>query len=341
MSDAVDVVRRAIEDDQFPGAVVAIGGAEGVSVEAVGALRDGGPPTTPDTVYDLASLSKPLGTLTGVLRLLWDGRLGLDQQVGDHLANAGWFQARSLAAVTIRQLLTHTSGLPAWKPLYAFSSDRSTCIAQVLQTEPGPSGPVVYSDLGFIVLGALIERITRARQDVLVHEVFARLGCGLQYGAGAGPVAPTEDCGWRNRVLVGEVHDENAGRMDGVAGHAGLFGTAEQVATLASAWLREDPALGDPALLREARRCQVDDGTLRRGLGWLMRSKDSFAGEGASDVGFGHTGYTGTSLWIEPDEGWYAVLLTNRVYPTRKRGAKMHAVRRAFYEAVRRERRGG
>ncbi len=331
------ILEAAIADGQFPGAVFAYGTPKVQHIDAVGARDDSGAPTTPNTRYDLASLTKPLGTLTAVLRLIEAGHLGLDEPVGRYISNAGWFQTRSLADLRIRALLTHSSGLPAWKALYAWCSDRPTCVANVLQTEPGPPGAIVYSDLGFLVLGALVERVTRQRQDEVLQPVYAALGSGLRYGASEGTIAPTEDCGWRNRLLQGEVHDENAFRMEGVAGHAGLFGSAADVAVIARAWLEADPKLVSPALQAEARRCHVDDGRLRRGLGWLLKSEDPFAGEGASSAGFGHTGYTGCSLWIEPDAGWYGALLTNRVHPTRRRGGRMHQVRQAFYQAIRDE----
>lgn len=326
---------------EFPGAVAIFGTVDAVSAPiAVGVRSIGGAPTTPDTVYDLASLTKVVSTLPSLIQLIARGRLKLDDLVRDHVSNAGWFQTPTLASTTIAELLTHTSGLPAWEPIYALTSDRSTALARVFQTPVRAhsltGAEVVYSDIGFIILGAIIERITRERQDVFVQrEVFTPLGMNhTRYGPVAGPVAPTEDCGWRNRMMEGTVHDENAYRLDGVAGHAGLFGTAADLARYAHAWLTLDPRLGPADLLASTTRPQAEGPGLRRGHGWLLKGADSFAGEGATEQGYGHTGFTGTSLWIDPGAGWYAVLLTNRVHPNRRCGPRMHAVRRAFHGAV-------
>ncbi len=334
------VLERALAEGQFPGAVAIFGTENAVSEPiCVGVRAVGGPATTADTRYDLASLTKVVSTLPAILRLVADGRLTLDDTVGQHIANAGWFQSPTLATVTVRELLAHTSGLAAWIPFYAHASDRLTALGRVLQepvTAAQRGGAPVYSDLGFIVLGALVERVTRERQDVYVQrEVFDRLGLtDTRYGPVPAPVAATEDCGWRNRVLSGEVHDENCYRLDGVSGHAGLFGTADDLARYARAWLTRDSRLGPPDLLDACTSTQSEGTGLRRGYGWLLRGVDSFGGNGATELGFGHTGFTGTSLWIDPGGGWFAVLLTNRVHPSRKGGEKIHAIRREFHDAV-------
>lgn len=325
----------------LPGCVAIFGTAETVSETiAVGVRAIDGPPTTPDTLYDLASLTKVVSTLPGLIQLIASGRLTLDDELSDHVSNTGWFQTPSLATATIGDLLTHTSGLPAWEPIYALTSDRSTALARVFQTpvraRTAAGAEIAYSDIGFMLLGAIIERITRERQDAFVErEVYLPLGMDqTKYGPVSGPVAPTEDCGWRNRMLCGTVHDENAHRFDGVAGHAGLFGTAADLGRYAHAWLTLDPRLGPAALLQSTTRTQAVGPGLRRGHGWLLKGADSFAGPGATDQGYGHTGFTGTSLWIDPGAGWYAALLTNRVHPNRRCGAKIHAIRQDFHEAV-------
>lgn len=329
-----DAVRRG----EVPGAVAAFGTSSQCQPGiAVGVRKYSGPPTCADTRYDLASLTKVVATLPSVLRLLSDGELGLDSRVGRFVTSAGWFQTPSLADATIYELLTHTSGLPNWRPIFAWTSDRLTALANVLQTPIGERGPIVYSDLGFLVLGAIVERISKLRLDAFAARyVFAPLGMHATgfLPSSSAPVAATEDCGWRNQLLEGVVHDENAFRFDGVAGHAGLFGTAADLARYAQAWLVLDPRLGREAILREASRLHVDNGSVRRGLGWLMRGTDSFAGSSATAAGFGHTGFTGTSLWIEPEEDRFAVLLTNRVHPSRHAGAQQHALRRRFHDAV-------
>ncbi len=333
------VISGAVASGEVPGAVGIFGTRDSVSAPLVGGVRrTGGPATTAETHYDLASLSKVVSTLPCLLRLVSDGEVRLDHTVRHFISNAGWFQSPSLGEVTLCDLLTHTSGLPAWSPLYSRSSQRRTLLAAALQTELRQPGALVYSDLGFIVLGAIIERVTRLRQDAFAAEVvFGPLGMtSTAYGPTrvGTPVAATEDCGWRNEVLEGVVHDENCFALDGVSGHAGLFSTAADLARYAQAWLTLDERLGREEVLVTARQTQVQADGLRRGYGWLLKGEDSFGGPRATVEGFGHTGFTGTSLWIEPGDDWFAVLLTNRVHPVRTGGPHMHAIRRDFHEAV-------
>jgi CubicO group peptidase (beta-lactamase class C family) len=208
--------------------------------------------------------------------------------------------------------------------------------------------------LGFIVLGAIVERVTGTRLDAFVRtQVFEPLGMtrtsfgpitGDTAGDNSGDniigdnIAATEDCGWRNQRLRGVVHDENAYVLGGVAGHAGLFGSADDLATYAQAWLAFDARLASEELLRLAATEQLAQGEVRRGLGWGLWTEGSSAGRYASPGAYGHTGFTGTSLWLDPGldaaKGWFAVLLTNRVHPSRERGQNIQALRAAFYEAV-------
>lgn len=336
---------RAVADGVTPGAVVALIDRDGaLGIQHAGRRRDGGDPVTPDTRYDLASLTKVVATLPSVLRLVAAGELALDDTVGRFFSNAGWFQSPSLADVTVRSLLTHSAGLPAWRPLFAELSERRTALAAVLQSPVGRPGDVVYSDLGFMLLGAIVERVAHERLDAFARrELFEPLGMAATgFGPLSGvPVAATEDCGWRDRVLEGEVHDENAVVWDGVAGHAGLFGTAEDLARYAHAWLVADPRLGSVDLQAEATRVQArtPEGALR-GLGWALApaagtvaAEEGFMGVGAQ--GFGHTGFTGTSLWIDPLAGIAVVLLTNRVHPRRGPPAAIQRLRRDVHAAVR------
>jgi serine-type D-Ala-D-Ala carboxypeptidase len=339
LEGAKRVLEQAVARRDIPSAVAVVGTAtERHTVAVCGVRRYGGETVTLETRYDLASLSKVVSTLPCILRLVSDGEISFDDTVGKFISNAGWFQTASLADVTIRQLLTHTSGLPAWKTLFAQVSTRQTAVANVLQTElVHPKGMIIYSDLGFITLGAIVERVSKLRQDEFAERyIFEPLGMKeTSYGLLENiPVAATEDCGWRNEVLEGTVHDENAFVMEGVAGHAGLFGTADDVAAYARAWLNFDSRLGRGDVLQEVIREHVNDGKLRRGLGWLLKSEDSFAGKCATEKGYGHTGFTGTSVWIEPEQNWFAVLLTNRVHPTRNHGANMHEIRQAFHNAL-------
>ncbi len=337
------VLENAVQAGDVPGAVAIAGSRDWRSKAVAYGVRkhagsQAGPATSVDTRYDLASLTKVVATLPAIVRLLSERELSLDDRVGRFISNAGWFQNPSLADVTIRQLLSHTSGLTNWRAIFASVSTRKTFLANVFQSEVGPAGPLLYSDLGFIVLGAIVERVAQLRQDVFCQRnVYEPLGMSnTGYGPIADtPVAATEDCGWRNEVLEGVVHDENAYCADGVAGHAGLFSTAEDLATYAQAWLRLDARLGREEVLRATMKEAACDGSkTRRGLGWLLASDESFSGSCSTAAGFGHTGFTGTSLWIEPDDDWFAVLLSNRVHPSRRCGKNMLQLRRQFNDAA-------
>ena len=335
----------AVAEGVTPGAVLAVvDGAGDRAALAVGRRRLHGGAVTPDTRYDLASLTKVVATLPSLLRLVAAGEVALDDTVGRFFSNAGWFQSPSIADATVRSLLTPCAGLPAWLPLFARLGERRTALAAVLQAPVDTPGAVVYSDLGFMLLGAIVERVAHERLDAFARrEVFEPLGMtATGFGPLVGvPVAATEDCGWRDRVLEGEVHDENAVVWDGVAGHAGLFGTAADLARYARAWLAADPRLGAEDLLAEATREQARTAEgAPRGLGWALApapgtvaAEEGFMGAGAR--GFGHTGFTGTSLWIDPRAGFAVVLLTNRVHPRRGSLAAIQRLRRAVHEAVR------
>jgi CubicO group peptidase (beta-lactamase class C family) len=344
MGRAAVLLGGAVARQEIPGAVACWGrGAENQLVGAWGVTRLGGAAVLPDTRYDLASLSKVVGTLPSVLALVEGRALTLDDPVGRFFSQAGWFQTPSLGEVTLRQLLTHTSGLPAWRPLFGEVSTRLSALGCVLQTPlaqgSGESArEIVYSDLGFILLGAVVERVSGQRLDAFAQEhVFGPLEMtATGYGASAGvSVAATEDCGWRGRLLEGEVHDENAFVFEGVAGHAGLFGTADDLARYAQAWLTRSAPFASEALLAEAVREQATGaGGLRRGLGWQLAGEGSSAGHVASPAAYGHTGFTGTSLWLDPEKDHFGVLLTNRVHPSRTCGSGIHALRVGFYDAL-------
>jgi CubicO group peptidase (beta-lactamase class C family) len=330
---------RAVAEGVTPGAVLALVDRSGATaVAATGTRRSGGPATDADTRYDLASLTKVVATLPSVLKLVAAGEIGLDDHVDRFFSGAGLFQAPSVADVPVRALLAHASGLPAWKPLYAQPTDRRAALAYVLNAPlEHPAGTVVYSDLGFMLLGAIVERVAHERLDAFAaREVFAPLGMhATGFGPLSGvPVAATEDCGWRDRMLEGEVHDENATAWDGIAGHAGLFGTAGDLARYAHAWLTRDERLAPAALLDGCvREAAVGADGARRGLGWILAFERSIGGPGAR--GYGHSGFTGTSLWIEPDGGHATVLLTNRVHPRRGSPAGIHALRQDVHALVR------
>ncbi len=334
----------AVLQGEVPGVVAVVGDADNaVLVTACGVTRLGGPPVDAETRFDLASLSKVVGTLPAVLALVQAGEISLDSPVKRFFSNSGWFQTPSLGDVSVRQLLIHTSGLPAWRPLYAEASTRLSALGNLLQTPlTTAADSVVYSDLGFMLLGALVERVGKMSLEVFTQtHVFGPLemmATGYVVPEGVA-VAATEDCGWRGRLLQGEVHDENAFVFDGVAGHAGLFGTAFDVARYAQAWLRLEAPFASPELLLEATREHARATTNetvggRRGWGWQLAGEGSSAGHHASPSAYGHTGFTGTSLWLEPEKNRFAVLLTNRVHPSRTCGKNIHALRVAFHDAV-------
>lgn len=329
-----------------PGGVLQTGSSDsGDSTIAFGKLTCEGSEVTASTRYDLASLTKVVATLPAVLQLVSAGELELDRPIRHWISSAGWFQQPSLGDATVRQLLAHNAGLPNWIPLFTHTRDRLLALGVVQQSPVAArGGTALYSDLGFMLLGGLIERVSGQRLDHYVHEhVFTPIGMNSThfrpFSADGKPApapetafAPTEYCGWRNRLLIGEVHDENCCAWEGVAGHAGLFGTAADLGLYARAWLNLDSRLGAPELLREAQRPHSKTTTGEpRGLGWLLSHPDSFAGD---TPGYGHTGFTGTSIWIDTTADRYSVLLTNRVHPDRHKRPAISPLRRAVHAAV-------
>ena len=326
-----------------PGAVVAISWHGRRFVYGTGHLGEN-LPGRPDghTIYDLASLTKVIGLTTMIMMGVEEGRLWLDSTVA-HWVPA--FRGPGKDQVTLRSLLTHSSGLPGWRRLYDSTTSRAEAMALAdttpLDTVPGAR--FVYSDLGAIVLTQVVESEYGQRLDSLVtRRVFAPLG--LSSTRWLPPVdwlqriAPTElDTAWRRRMLRGEVHDENASRMDGVSGHAGLFSDAEDLARFGE-WLlsggqaakraggqKRAPGGGDVTSFAIAAPRSLPDFIQRqelppgssRALGWDTPSENSSAGTRMSPQSFGHTGFTGTSIWIDPIRDLVVVLLSNRVHPSR------------------------
>ncbi len=337
------LLEEAVAERVTPGAVLHAASRDGRElVLTAGRLTydEASEPVTVDTVYDLASLTKVVACLPLLLNLLSAGEVRLSDKVSRFFANAGWFQEPSLGDVTLEELALHSSGLPAWRPVFANVSARRTALAHVLQTPlTEERGRFVYSDLGVTVLGAVVERVTGERLDDAFRRVVAEpLGMttvrypplpeGLR-------VAPTEDDGLRGGLLRGEVHDENAWVMDGVSGHAGLFGAAADLSRYAASWLR----LEAPFATREWLAASVADRSQgagpARGLLWRLRDDDDWPiGDGVSHRAFGHTGFTGTSIVVDPEAGWTCVLLTNRVHPRRGDAAPVSRLRRAVHELV-------
>lgn len=326
-----------------PGAVVETGTAAGAAWTATSGRMSGASDAalvTPTTVYDLASLTKVLATTTLAMRHDASGTLPLEACVADRLPGFGHHPR-----ITVADLLQHAGGLPAHRPLYREVAGRAGYLARIA-AEPLAYLPRTrheYTDLGFILLGLLIED---AGTDSLAHQFDAFVrealnGIELSYGirdAWRGRVAATTVSPWRERMLVGLVHDDNAAALGGAAGHAGLFGTAAAVGTVArwylSLWTGRVPtSVGIVAATanRFATRGTVPGSS--RALGWDTMLPTSSCGSYLSTRAVGHTGFTGTSLWIDPDRDLYVVCLTNRVHSASD-GDAIKALRVAVHDAV-------
>lgn len=349
-------LQSAVETGVFPGAVLLVRLRGRLAYQrAVGcaALSPEREPASLDTVYDLASLTKPLATATAVLCLVQDGRLGLDEPLRNLL---GELKGSPLGGATASHLLSHSSGLPAWRPFYERIAERDRAqpgflggaaakrVALDLIRQEALVAPVgsrsLYSDLGFMLLGLLVERIAGCSLAAFCRDrVYARIGMAPLFfietngrPAGVPPgqpidlgrVAPTEEDAWRGRVVRAQVHDENAYAIGGIAGHAGLFGTASSVLAVSGAWLKsylgQDGVFPVDLVRRFVSRQGRPPGS-SWGLGWDTPSVPSSSGTRLSARAFGHLGYTGTSLWVDPECELEVVLLSNRVHPTRRNEA--------------------
>jgi CubicO group peptidase (beta-lactamase class C family) len=286
------------------------------------------------------SLTKVLCTTPLVLEAIATGRLDPHSPVRELIPEAAWLQPPpNLGDATLLQLATHTSGLPAWQPLYTLGLDRQTLLARILHTplEHAPGG-IVYSDLGFILLGSILERVFASPLESQARSLYARVGLEehIAFSPPPGaPVAPTERCPWRGRLLRGEVHDENAASLGGVAGHAGLFATLRGVCGYARALLgcRLHSTAVVEYLSREHARDESTPVT-RRGFGWSLMGPGWSGGDLISPHSIGHTGFTGTGIWIDLERSRYTVLLTNRVHPSRHTDSGIDRLRRAFNHAA-------
>ena len=295
-------------------------------------------PATDDTIFDLASLTKVISTTPLVMQQVERGVLALDDPVFGHIAE---WTGSDRAAVTLRDLLAHCSGLPAWRPFFRELKGR-TAFEPAIAAEPleyAPRSRSVYSDLDFMLLGFIVDgRLPLAERFALM---LSQMGIveEIQFTPPSlwrARIAPTEEDPWRGRLLVGDVHDENAAALGGIAGHAGLFGTAASVGSYARHLLQILD--GKVGVFRRAtvetfvtRRTDVPGSS--RALGWDTMLPTSSCGTLMSARAFGHTGFTGTSLWIDPEKDVYVVLLTNRLHPTRANEA-IKQVRRAVHDAV-------
>ena len=390
-------IEAAIRNGATPGAALAIGRHGSiVRLRGYGRLTyaSDAPAVSDSTIFDLASLTKVVGTTTAIMTLVQQGRLDLDIPIHQYLSL--WPSEGGHARITLRHLLTHTSGLPAGADLWT-TAGREAKISRIgrMRLAAPPGTRTMYSDLGMIVSGAVVESVTGERLDdflertvfaplrlretlfnpakhmvpdqtrlssatpivLAVHrrslffEPFALLTQWTQHAPvrvfarvdesnqtrwlDRSLIAPTEYDRDRGAALRGVVHDRNAASLGGVAGHAGLFSSARDLAVFAQLMLDAARHQVDPPF---ATAPTVDlflarSGRSRRALGWDMPTGRSSAGEYFAASSFGHTGFTGTSIWIDPERDLYVVLLTNRVYPTAKNDKHL-ALRRAVHDEV-------
>jgi CubicO group peptidase (beta-lactamase class C family) len=336
------ILERAVRDSAFPGAIAVIGTHAGPVVTATAGHLDWAPSAAVDsnTLWDLASLTKVVGMTSAMMQLVERGKVDLDAPVQRYLPE---WTGPNKERVTVRQLITHQSGLPAFKQYYKLNVSPDSTLrlffATPLDTLPGVR--MVYSDIGAILLGKIVERMSGEPLDrYLERHVFAPLGMrDTRYRPDSSllaRIAPTERDPWRGRLVRGEVHDENAYALGGVSGHAGLFSSAHDLERLARAYLNGG-ALDGARLARAEtirRFTTVQDSAFSsRALGWDTPGEGSSGGHFLKRPAFGHTGFTGTSLWIAPQHDLYVILLTNRVNPTREH-SKVGPVRVAVADAA-------
>ena len=343
MTSLTSILQQARDDRQFSGAAYVVGTKDQVlAADAVGTTAwEDGADVSPDTVWDIASITKPIVAIQAMM-LAQAGQLSLTDPVSKFLPQ---YRQSDKAAITLFQLLTHTSGIPGQQPLYQTATTRPQLLDAVrgLPLRYAPGSGVEYSSQGFMIVGLILEAVTAQRLDTLLAEgVLA--ATGMRSTEFCPPrereprIAATEWCPWRGRLVKGAVHDENAAVLGGVAGHAGLFSTAGDLSRLAQALLGGGQLDGglvlDPGLVAEMARPRTDHLPLRRCLGWQGADTSGCpVGSSVPPDSYGHTGFTGTSLWADPQRGLFVVLLTNAVHPKR-RAEGLLAVRSRFHDAI-------
>ncbi len=334
------IVLGGLSDQAFPAATVSAGRSSGALwEEAFGTLTydAGAARCTGDTIFDLASLTKVISTASIAMRLVERRQLWLNASVRDVLPD---FDRPHWRTVQIRHLLDHSSGLPAhlrlWQTARGVHDYRQAIVSLPLERAPGEAS--LYSDPGFMLLGWVLDSVGGASLDRQFTDMLGPDIAPLLFRPAASlrdRIAPTEFDPWRGRVVCGEVHDENAAALGGVAAHAGLFGTAHAVGAFARLVLQTFTAtsrLGSPGTMRLfATRTAVPGSS--RALGWDTALPTSSSGTRMRPTAIGHTGFTGTSLWIDWERDCYAVLLTNRVHPQRS-NEKLLPLRAQFHDAL-------
>ncbi len=341
---------EAIADGATPGAVILTGTNQTVTLEeAFGRLSydDEAPPAQLDTIYDLASLTKVMVTTPLAMLLHERGQLALEAPVARYVPE---FSGGTKDDVTVVDLLAHCGGLLWWTDLYnqvgaPSAAETKRGFIENICARPldyTPRTKTEYSDLGFMLLGEILERVTQSSLDRLAdNEIFGPLGMTeIRYDPPESlrsRIAPTENDEWRGSVLRGVVHDENAYAMGGVAPHSGLFSMAESIVPYAQMLLNCGASAGEPlfgadTVRRFTTRASLVAGS-SRALGWDTPATGNSSGTRFSATSYGHTGFTGTSLWIDPQRNFFAIVLTNRVHPTRE-NSKLPSLRPKLHDAL-------
>jgi beta-N-acetylhexosaminidase len=344
-SEVDALIEEKIKEQAFPGAQLCIASSKGVTYyKNYGRLHyeSNAEKVNNNTLYDIASLTKVIGTSTAVMKLYEDGKLRLDDPVVQYIPEFG---VKGKRDVKIRHLLSHNSGLPAFKLYYKQYTNAPSVLDDIygLPLLQAPGTKMVYSDLGFITLAKIVEQIVKMPIDRCVDSMFFS-PLEMHNTMYAPPLkmweqcAPTEiDNYWRMRTIRGSVHDENAALLGGIAGHAGLFSTAKDLSKIMRMFLNGGTLNGKRFLKKTTisgfTKQQKNAGG--RGLGWDRRSATgSSSGAHFSSSSYGHTGFTGTSIWVDPEADLVVIFLTNRVYPTRKNKA-LPRFRAPLHNAIR------
>lgn len=336
------LLESAVESKAFSGAAFVYGSSLGIAGRGtVGTLEWNGDDVQNDSMWDLASVSKPLCMLP-LMRLLELGELCLDDTIAFFLPD---YSGTDKADITLFELLTHTSGIPGQQPLYhrATTPEAMKEAVRQLPLRNPRSTHVEYSSQGFMILGDIIEAVYGARLDIVMNELLFQ-PLDLQETMFNPPnslysrIAATEDCPWRGTIVRGQVHDENCVVLEGIAGHAGLFGTTSDLSLICQMLLRggetKNGAYLNTGTVSLMTRNHTQRLNLARTLGWQGKDRHgSPAGDLFSCRSFGHTGFTGTSMWMDPEQDMFAILLTNRVHPSRKNEG-IKRIRTLFHNLV-------
>ncbi|GHT98383.1 esterase [Spirochaetia bacterium] len=339
MKTIASFLQQSVDVGACPGASWVVGNGETVLEQgAVGVLGQGLGPVKPDSIYDIASMTKILVTLA-LMRQLEDGLVRLNDTVGvffPEYRNAMYDKAD----ITLHELLTHTSVISSLHRLYRHVHTREDVFEAIFLSENRTDGKVRYTCEGYIVLGEIVSRIDGAPLDEVVRKrVLEPLGMSdTGYNPSAAlmeRIAPTEYCPWRGKMVRGQVHDETAVVLGGVSGNAGVFSTAADIAKVAVMMLNPKArgSFLQPPTIKMMTRNYTEGKGSNRGIGWLLAGSDAPGGDLMSSRGFGHTGFTGTSIWVDPDAGLYGILLANRVHPTRENAA-FFRVRSIFHNLI-------